>query len=40
MALQPQAPEGEIEGRMNQREQRVDVSIVAPVFNERENLKP
>jgi len=25
---------------MNQREQRVDVSVVAPVFNERDNLKP
>ncbi len=40
MALQSQAPEGEIEGGMSAGARPVDVTVVAPVFNERENLKP
>jgi glycosyltransferase involved in cell wall biosynthesis len=40
VALQSQAPQGEIEGGMSERQYPVDVSVVAPVFNERENLKP
>jgi glycosyltransferase involved in cell wall biosynthesis len=40
MAVQSQAPEGEIEGGMSEGSRPVDVSIVSPVFNERENLTP
>src|SRR6185436_19541887 len=40
VALQSQAPEGELEGGMSEAARAVDVSIVAPVYNERENLEP
>jgi glycosyltransferase involved in cell wall biosynthesis len=39
VAVQPEAPEGAVAGGMSDAP-RVDVSIVAPVFNERENLEP
>ena len=40
MALQSQAPEGEIEGGVSEAAHPVGVTVVAPVFDERENLKP
>jgi glycosyltransferase involved in cell wall biosynthesis len=40
LAVQSQAPEGEIEGRMNEPKRELDVSVVAPVFNEKDNLTP
>ena len=40
MAVQSQAPEGELEGGMSELPRTIDVSIVAPVFNERDNLGP
>ncbi len=40
MAFQSQAPEDEFEGGVSEVSRSVDVSVVAPVFNERENLEP
>ncbi len=40
LAVQPQASQGEIEGGVRGSPSTVDVSVVAPVYNERENLKP
>ncbi len=40
LAVQLQAPEGEIKGGMTGRDSAIDVSVVAPAFNEGPNLKP
>jgi glycosyltransferase involved in cell wall biosynthesis len=40
VALQSQASEDEFEGGMTEGSRPVAVSVVAPVFNERENLQP
>jgi glycosyltransferase involved in cell wall biosynthesis len=40
LALQRQTPEGEIKGGMTAGDPAIDVSVVAPVFNEQGNLKP
>jgi glycosyltransferase involved in cell wall biosynthesis len=40
LALQRQAPEGEVTGGMTAREGAIDVSVVAPVFDECQNLRP
>jgi glycosyltransferase involved in cell wall biosynthesis len=40
LAVQSETPEGKIEGGMSELARTVDVSIVAPVYNERENLGP
>jgi glycosyltransferase involved in cell wall biosynthesis len=40
VAVQSQAPKGELEGGMSESSPPIDISVVAPVFNERENLSP
>jgi glycosyltransferase involved in cell wall biosynthesis len=40
VAVQSQAPEGELEGGMTEGFRPVDITVVAPVFNERDNLSP